>query len=64
MPSLVAFNARGGSVAGLKAAQVKSDGEKQVTLAVWEAVGVSCLLLACFFDLRFSLGAYFLLFTI
>ena len=30
MPSVVAFNAKGDSIAGLKAARVKSDGEKQV----------------------------------
>lgn len=32
MPSVVAFNAKGDSIAGLKATRVKSDGEKQVIL--------------------------------
>lgn len=32
MPSVVAFNAKGDSIAGLKAARVRSDGKKQVLL--------------------------------
>ena len=35
MPSVVAFNARGDSIAGLKANRVKADGQKQVKLVIY-----------------------------
>jgi len=35
MPSVVAFNARGDSIAGLNANRVKADGQKQVKLVIY-----------------------------
>lgn len=43
MPSVVAFNAKGDSIAGLKAARVKSDGEKQVILGPRKNYGIEMI---------------------